>query len=132
MLDERPQFPDPGGKLQEWPSQLRQVLDSWAFKLLSAVRQATPSGTIGMFGGSVAPEGWVLCDGTEYPEEKFPSLVRAIGTTWGSSGSGLFKVPDLRGKFPYGANGAFPLASAGPTVGTGVNASVSVTFIIKV
>lgn len=64
-----------------------------------------PAGAIMPYGGSTAPPGWVLCDGTEYdgtlPE--FAALYDAIGTSFGvGSGANFFKVPDLRGQFLRG------------------------------
>jgi microcystin-dependent protein len=46
-----------------------------------------PVGTIVMWTGSVAPNGWVLCDGGSYPR---------------LDGSGNISSPDLRGRFVLG------------------------------
>jgi len=58
-------------------------------------------GSIAMFAGATAPEGWLLCDGSEYSITEYDFLYEVIGTTYGS-GVGTFKVPDLRGRDPMG------------------------------
>jgi microcystin-dependent protein len=66
-----------------------------------------PSGTIVAFGGSVAPAGWVLCDGSvrSGSDSTFSALFAAIAKTYGI-GDGTttsFNVPDLRGRAAVGA-----------------------------
>jgi len=51
---------------------------------------------------STVSAGWLACDGTAYLTTAYPALYAAIGTAWGS-GSGTFKVPDLRGRVPVAA-----------------------------
>ncbi len=68
----------------------------------------TAPGTIVAYGGTVAPPGWVMCDGAEYDatDPAYAGLFATIGTTFGGSGE-MFKVPDLRGRFVRGVdNGA--------------------------
>lgn len=62
------------------------------------------TGTIVMYGGTSAPSGWVLCDGASYDSTNstYSALYTVIGETYGGSGS-LFNVPDLRQRFPVGA-----------------------------
>jgi microcystin-dependent protein len=68
-----------------------------------------PVGTIiGYIGVSTAWSNtnspWLLCDGTAFERSAYPALYTIIGTTYGSSTSSDFKVPDLRGRFLYHAN----------------------------
>lgn len=63
----------------------------------------SPVGSVIMFAGSTAPDGWLLCDGTLYSNSEYSDLYAAIGTSYGYSGSS-FKVPDMRGKGPMGYN----------------------------
>jgi microcystin-dependent protein len=67
-------------------------------------------GSIMMYGGAVAPPGWLLCDGAAVARtgtSGYPDLFAAIGETFGSgNGSTTFNVPDLRGRFPIGVNPA--------------------------
>jgi len=61
-----------------------------------------PVGTITMFGGSSAPSGWALCDGSTVLRSS--ALGQVIGTTYGvGDGSTTCNLPDLRSRFPVGA-----------------------------
>lgn len=64
----------------------------------------TPVGSIQPFGGSVAPTGWLICDGTSYLKTQFPQLATAIGGNFGSADGTHFNVPDLRGRFVRGSD----------------------------
>ena len=71
--------------------------------VLAVSNIATPSGTMTMYGGSFAPTGWLLCDGSEVSRATYADLYAAIGTTWGSgNGSTTFNVPDMREVAPVG------------------------------
>ncbi len=63
-----------------------------------------PAGVITQFGGSTAPTGWVLCDGTAYSRTvTYNNLFTAVGTTYGGGdGSTTFNVPNLKGRVPVG------------------------------
>jgi microcystin-dependent protein len=80
---------------------------------------ANPSGAVIMFGGSTAPTGYLLCDGTSYTTASQPILFAAIGYTYGGSGAN-FNVPDARGIFVRGAgtNGTLANANGTPFAGT--------------
>lgn len=73
------------------------------------------TGAIVPFGGGILPTGWIPCDGRDLLVVDYPNLFAAIGTVWGSSGSGHFNVPDLRGKV---------------LVGQGTNPSTGTTFAL--
>ena len=87
------------------------------FMLLASVNsQATiPTGAIMPYAGSAAPSGWVLCDGASYSEVSatYAALYAVIGTTFGTGGAGLFKVPNLSAAFPMGVNGTYALGATG-------------------
>jgi microcystin-dependent protein len=70
-------------------------------------------GEIRAIAGDQLPDGWLWCDGAEYPRGTYPALSDAIGTGWGSGAGTTFRVPDLRGKFPLGADPARPLGTSG-------------------
>ena len=75
-----------------------------ADQFLSSVA-TPPIGSIMSYGGANAPTGWVLCDGNEISRSTYASLYAVIGTQFGTpSNASLFKVPDLRGRFPLGAD----------------------------
>lgn len=89
-------------------------------------RQATvtthPVGSILSYGGSVAPPGWLICDGAELPKINYPELATTLGTTYNVNGStpisdavNNFRLPDFRGHSPIG-----PGTPATGTPGAGV------------
>lgn len=71
-----------------------------------------PPGLMAPFGGEVAPDGWLVCDGISYLIADYPDLSTALlggGTVypWGSADATHFNVPDMRGRFLRGwDNGA--------------------------
>lgn len=97
------------------------------------------TGTIVAFGGSVAPSGWVLCDGSAVSRMDFADLFTTIGTRFGiGDGTTTFNVPDLRGRFSHGGSGpdARSVGSANrATTGTALDreddGDADVNFIIK-
>jgi len=73
--------------------------------LLGAV-PTNPPGVILAFGGTSAPNGWLLCDGKEYRIADYPQLFEAIEYNFKArseiSTVGYFAVPDLRGRVTMG------------------------------
>lgn len=63
-----------------------------------------PIGSIIPFGGTEAPTGWLICDGSGLNRETYKELFAAIGTNFGTDGPGNFYIPDLRGKVVVGQN----------------------------
>lgn len=70
-----------------------------------------PPGTIAMFAGVHAPDGWLLCNGADYAASEYPELFAVIGATYGGTG-GTFRVPDLMDRFPRGASTPGPSGGA--------------------
>jgi len=67
------------------------------------VSQAAPVGVINPYGGSTAPTGWLICDGSAVSRTTYAALFAILGTTYGAgNGSTTFNLPDLRGKIPVG------------------------------
>ena len=64
-----------------------------------------PTGIILPYGGSVAPPGWLLCDGSDINRTTYADLFGVLGTTFGSGGPTTFKVPDLQTRTPIGPGG---------------------------
>lgn len=64
-----------------------------------------PTGTIQAFGGTTAPAGWFLCDGSSKSRTIYSGLYAVIGNSFGTGGSTVFNVPDLRGQFLRGVSG---------------------------
>ena len=86
-----------------------------------------PIGAIMPFAGPNIPSGYLLCDGAEVLISNYPELYAVIGNTYKGApallGVATFRLPDLRGRFPMGAdnmnNGiAVPLQPTGTTSGT--------------
>lgn len=74
-----------------------------------------PPGMIVAFGGSVPPEGWLLCDGHPVSRNSYSALFGAIGDAWGKGDSvTTFNLPDLRGRFLRGTDSG---AGRDPDVG---------------
>lgn len=62
---------------------------------------AVPTGLIAPFGGTVAPPGWALCDGTAHGSAELQAVIGSANT------------PDLRGKFILGVSATYPDKSTG-------------------
>lgn len=63
---------------------------------------AVPAGAVFAFGGSAAPTGYLLCDGSSQLRATYPNLFTAIGTTYGAVDGTHFTLPDLRGRMIAG------------------------------
>lgn len=71
----------------------------------NGVVNLAPAGIILPYGGASAPTGWLLCDGTAVSRTTYARLFSILSTTFGAGdGSTTFNVPDLRGRFPLGAD----------------------------
>ncbi len=65
---------------------------------------SAPIGTVLSYAGATAPEGFMLCDGTELLASEHLDLFTVIGTVYGEGEApGSFKLPDLRGRTAIGA-----------------------------
>lgn len=66
-----------------------------------------PSGAVFQFAGTVAPYGYLLCDGSAISRSDYADLFLAIGNAHGSGdGSTTFNLPDYRGRFLRGVDGS--------------------------
>lgn len=73
-----------------------------------------PAGIIMPFAGTVAPQGYLLCDGSAVDRTTYATLFDVIGTTFGSGdGSSTFNLPDLSGRVPLGVSSTHLLGSTG-------------------
>ena len=67
-----------------------------------------PPGVMVPFGGTIAPAGWLFCDGQEVKISDYTELFQAIGynfkdpTLLSDEGVNSFALPDMRGRFPLG------------------------------
>jgi microcystin-dependent protein len=62
-----------------------------------------------------APDGWALCQGQPLWISSYQALYDLIGTTYGGDVQGTFRLPDLRGRIPIGADQAYSLSQSGGT-----------------
>ena len=91
-------------------------------------------GTIAMFGGNYAPDGWAICDGTMLPISQYVPLFEAIGCAFGGNNATVFALPNLvSGATPVGTGqgpGRAPVTLgqqiAGPIPGLGITYLISV------
>lgn len=88
-----------------------------------------PIGAIMPYAGTTAPFGFLFCDGSELQVVQYPQLYDVIGERYKGTaayvGFNTFRLPDLRGRFPMGADNMFngltvPNATGGnPSAGGG-------------
>lgn len=72
-----------------------------------------PTGVLQDFAGTSAPDGWLLCDGSEVSRTEYAALFAVIGTTYGvGDGSTTFNLPDERGQFRRGLDNMGTAAGA--------------------
>lgn len=73
-------------------------------EMISAMFQSefVPVGSVQCFAMVNPPQGYLVCDGKEYPCCVYPDLYKAIGNTFGGIKDHTFCVPDLRGRFIRG------------------------------
>ena len=65
-----------------------------------------PVGTILLYASVIPPDdSWLLCNGQSVNRSTYAELYHIIGTTFGSSSSTTFNVPDMKGRVPIGAMG---------------------------
>lgn len=77
-------------------------------KLAAATIQLlAPTGSINAYAGSVAPSGWLLCDGTAVSRATYADLFALISTTYGAGdGATTFNLPNLKGRVIVGRDAA--------------------------
>lgn len=99
---------------------------SWV-QLNAGTTESTPSGIIQQFGGSTAPSGYLICDGSAVSRTTYSSLFAAIGTSYGAGdGSTTFNLPDLRQRVPVGKHSSGTFSMLGSTGGA-ENTTLSVS-----
>ena len=73
-------------------------------------------GCIYMYGGSVAPSGFLLCDGSAISRTTYSELFSVIGTTYGvGDGSTTFNLPLMEGRVVIGVSWSYALGTTGGT-----------------
>ena len=83
-------------------------------ELASAVANAlNPTGVIQAYVGTVAPTGWLVCDGSAFSSTTYPNLYALLGN--------VATTPDLRDKFLAGASATKTIRTSGGSATIGVN-----------
>ena len=78
-----------------------------------------PTGAMMPYAASIAPNGWLLCDGSAFSRTTYLTLYSLIGTTYGNGdGVNTFNLPNLKGRTIFGVNGSDPSFSLGVTGGS--------------
>lgn len=90
-----------------WEKAKIWIINEITTKIAEIVLSSVPTGTVlsGLY--KAVPNGFLLCNGQEVAIASFHKLYTEIGSLacCQSSNAGMFKIPDLRGKFLEGANG---------------------------
>jgi microcystin-dependent protein len=65
-----------------------------------------PTGTVLMYACEDTPSGWIDCDGSLFSKDDATmiDLFNTIGYTYGGDGQSSFRIPNLNGRFPIGAD----------------------------
>ena len=67
------------------------------------IQAHVPPGSIIAYAAAVAPNGWLLCDGSSYNRlGTYGDLYNIIGTLYGNNDLDTFRVPDIRGRVVAG------------------------------
>ena len=91
--------------LNENPSvaEINKVTDDNMNEIKNTINTNTPVGSISLFAGTTAPNGWLICDGSAVSRTTYANLFSVIGTTYGTGdGSTTFNIPNLKGRVPVG------------------------------
>ena len=84
-------------------------------------------GTVTMYAGSTAPNGYMICDGSPLPIKDYKELYEVLGNKYNegisqsggkyTTSQGYFRIPDLRGRFIVGVNEGIQDYNLGSTGG---------------
>lgn len=102
----------------ESPTTVDDYLRAHASFIAQLYATIIPPGTMLDFGGTAAPTGYLVCDGSAVSRTTYATLFAAVGTNWGvGDGSTTFNLPDMRRRASIGSGGT---AVSGPanTVGS--------------
>lgn len=98
------------------------ILMAITFCIVSFSRPAydpLPAGVTLPYGGTTAPSGYLLCDGSAVSRTTYAGLFAILSTTYGvGDGSTTFNLPDLRQRFPMGKAASGTGSTLGGTGGT--------------
>jgi len=91
--------------------------------------QTYPTGMFAPFGGTVAPLGFLFCNGTAVSRTTYAALFGVIGTNYGvGDGSSTFNLPNMQNVYPRGVNGLTPSVNTNAGV-TGAGTAQAVAML---
>ena len=61
-----------------------------------------PTGVVNPFAGDTAPTGWLMCSGETFSATVYPALASLLGSKYGAISGDNYRLPDLRGRTPFG------------------------------
>lgn len=77
-------------------------------------KSTVPTASIFEYAGETAPQGFLLCDGSEVSRTTFASLFAIVGTSYGTpSNNSVFKLPDARGRVFVGSEDSYSVGDTG-------------------
>lgn len=98
------------------------------FQMISPVASLSPVGSISMYAGATAPDGWLLCDASAVSRTTYAALFAVLSTTYGvGDGSTTFNLPDMRGRIPVGVGTGTGGASSGTGLPSGGSALTAIS-----
>jgi len=100
------------GKKVKITPQFMRWLDSFRIRVQS---QATEAGVVLDYAGSVAPDGYLICDGSQVSKSTYANLYAVVGDTFGTGTSTTFALPQQANRFRIGAGS---IAALGQTAGS--------------
>ncbi len=91
--------------------QINQSLTTTSNTVFNSVKDKsgylTPTGSILPYGGSAAPDGFLLCNGAAISRTTYADLFAVFGTTYGiGDGSTTFNIPNIKGCVIVGLDAA--------------------------
>lgn len=79
------------------------VLTTDSKELLVNKKYVNPTGSIICYAGHSAPDGWLICDGSQVLKSIYSDLYNIIGNTYGNASDlNYFVLPNLKEKVPVG------------------------------
>lgn len=109
----RPTDPYQGQLIYETDTGELMTYDGSGWDGLVPAGGLSPTGTITAYGGSSAPSGWLICNGSIVSTATYPDLFAVIGYSYGGAGAS-FHLPNFEDRVPVGKGSAFtPLGATG-------------------
>lgn len=87
---------------------IKYISDNIRIPIISGDGGFAPVGTVAFFDATIAPSGWLACDGTVHKISDYPNLaiyyasVHGSANYYGGDGTTTFAVPNLQGEFLRG------------------------------